>query len=108
MRTPPNMNAQSSVGESAESLIAYCRENNRACPMPQRWNTLWELLQNPGGEHGLPPMPLILAVWHDTPAMLKMMRLTEQIEWAVTHGTLERVSAFLRQLPEADWFHVGE
>ena len=44
-------------------LIAYCRENSRVCPMPQRWNALWELLPNRKRVGGgwEPPLPLILA-----------------------------------------------
>lgn len=102
------MDAQLSVNESAQSLLDYCRENNRACPMPQRWNALWKMLPKLGGEYGQPPLPLILAAWHDTPAMLKMIRLAEHIEWAAKHGDIDQISAYLKQLPESDWFHIGE
>jgi hypothetical protein len=51
---------------------------------------------------------LILAAWHNTPATLKMLRLTEHIEWAEEHGALEPVAHFLRELREEDWFHVGD
>ena len=40
--------------------------------------------------------------------MLKMLRLTEHIEWAEEHGALEPVAHFLRELREEDWFHVGD
>ena len=104
------MNAQPGVSESAESLIAYCRENSRVCPMPQRWNALWELLPNRTRVGGgwQPPLPLILAAWDHTPGMLKMLRLAEHIEWADKHGTLESVARFLRGLSEEDWFHLGD
>jgi len=51
------------VNESAESLIAYCRENSRVCPVPQRWNALWELLPDRKRVGGgwEPALPLILA-----------------------------------------------
>ena len=98
------------MSDTIENLIAYCRENNRVCPMPQHWNTLWEMLPNRKreGSGWKPPLPLILAAWHDTPAISKMMRLAEHIEWAAKHGVLDRISAFLRQLPESGWFHIGE
>ena len=96
------------MNDALEALTAYCRENNRVCPMPQRWNALWQLLPKPGGEHGRPPAPLILGAWYDTPALLKMMRLAEHIEWADKFGSMEQVSAFVRGLTEEDWFHVGE
>jgi hypothetical protein len=55
-----------------------------------------------------PPAPLILAAWHDTPATLKMLRLTEHIEWAAKHDALNSVGRFLRELREEDWFHIGD
>lgn len=98
------------MSDSVESLVAYCRENNRVCPLPPLWNQLWELLPNRTriGAGWQPPPPLILAAWHDTPAMLKMLRLAEHIEWAAQHGVLESAARFLRGLSEEDWFHIGE
>ena len=98
------------MSESVESLVAYCREENRVCPLPQRWNELWEMLPD-RQRHGAgwePALPLILAAWHDTPGTLKMLRLAEHIEWASQHGALEVVSKFLRGLAEDQWFHLGE
>src|ERR1035441_3210908 len=95
--------------DSAETLIAYCRENNRVCPLPQLWNQLWEMLseRRRDGSSWKPSLPLILAAWHDTPAMLKMLRLAEHIEWAAQHGVLESISNFLREMREEDWFQIG-
>jgi hypothetical protein len=98
------------VSESVESLVAYCRENGRVCPIPQVWNQLWEMLPNRtrAGNGWNPSLPLILAAWHDTPAILKMLRLAEHIEWAAQHGALEVVAKYLRSLPEDQWFHLGD
>ena len=95
------------MNETVESLIAYSRENSRICPMPDEWNALWELLPERGRVGGgwEPPLPLILAAWHDTPGLLKMLRAARHIEWAAEHGALERVAAFLRDLREDQWFH---
>ena len=54
-----------------------------------------------------PPLPLILGAWHDTPGMLKLLRLAEHIEWAAKHGGLDAVARFLRSLPEDEWFHLA-
>lgn len=94
--------------ETAEALIAFCRENNRICPMPQRWDMFWKLLPTLDGEYGRPPPPLILAAWHDTAAIFKMIRLAEQIECTAKHDALEPVAALLRGLREDEWFHVGD
>ena len=98
------------MSKTVESLVAYCRENNRICPLPSHWNRLWELLPNRTrvGSGWQPPAPLILAAWHDTPTISKMLRMAEHIEWAAQHGTLESVASFLRNLREEDWYHVGE
>ena len=55
-----------------------------------------------------PALPLILAAWHDTPALSKMLRLQDHIEWADAHKVLKVVSHFLRSLPESDWHHIGD
>ena len=98
------------MSDSFENLVAYCRENNRVCPLPAHWNRLWEMLPNRTqvGAGWQPSLPLILAAWHDTSAVSKMLRLAEHIEWASQHGTLESVASFLRNLDEEDWYHVGD
>ncbi len=98
------------LNETPDSLVAYCRENSRVCPLPSLWTKLWEMLPNRSqvGRGWRPPLPLILAAWHDTPAMLKMLRLQEHIQWADQHGDLSAVSVFLRGLREEDWFHIGD
>ena len=94
-----------------ESLVAFCREDNRVCPLPPlsgidsgRCCPTARGLVLAGSRHPW----LILAAWHDTSAMLKMLRLAEHIEWAAQHGALESVARFLRELREEDWPHIGE
>jgi len=53
-------------------------------------------------------LPLILAAWWDTPAMSKMIRLREHIEWASEHGGLDIIYEFMKNLKEDEWFHIGE
>jgi hypothetical protein len=98
------------MSETLENLIAYCHENNRVCPLPPLWNTLWKMLPDRSqvGSGWRPPLPLILAAWHDSPPMLKVLRLKEHVEWAAQYGALEMVGQFLRSLREEDWFHLGE
>ena len=93
-----------------QSLIDYCSENERVCPMPSKWNDLWEMLPNRSRVGGgwEPALPLILAAWYDTPVMLKVLRLREHLEWAEQHGSLDAVDKFLRDLPEMDWHHLSD
>lgn len=95
--------------ETSHSLIAFSRENNRVCPMPTSWNTLFEMLPHRkrtaiGWE---PALPLNLEAWDHTPAALKTLRLAEHIEWAAEHGALEAVARFLRTLSEEEWLHTS-
>ena len=93
--------------ENSQSLMAYCCEHGRVCPLPPRWVELWELLPErvQVGAGWQPPLPLILAAWHDCSDLQKRLRLAEHIEWAEKRGTLPTVASFLRSLAETDWHH---
>ena len=108
-RIPPIAKEPATAADSSESLIAYCRENSRICPMPQRWVALWELLPNRARIEGgwQPPLPLILGAWDDTPELMKIIRLSEHIDWAAKHDALKPIARYLRALKEDEWFHFG-
>ena len=93
-----------------EKVIAETQKNNRVCPQPQKWKELYELLSDKKrkGAGWEPSLPLILAAWWDTPAMTKMLRLREHIEWAAAHGCLDQVHQFLLSLQENEWHHINE
>ena len=55
-----------------------------------------------------PALPLILAAWHDTAALSKILRLDEHIRWADEQNALDEISTFLRNLPEDHWLHLDE
>jgi hypothetical protein len=93
-----------------DKVLTEAQRNNRACPLPQKWQHLYDLLPDKKRK-GLgwePSLPLILAAWWDTPDMSKMLRLREHIEWADAHGCLEDVYSFLHALPEEQWHHNGD
>jgi hypothetical protein len=50
-----------------EGLKEYCKTNNRICPMPMRWNELFNLLRNKKLKE--PSLPLILDTWWEASAM---------------------------------------
>ena len=93
-----------------EQVLAEARKDNRVCPLPRRWQELYEVLPDKSqkGADWEPPLPLILAAWWNTPAVSKMLRLREHIEWASAHGCLEQAYSFLSALPESEWHHIGE
>jgi hypothetical protein len=96
--------------ETVESLMIYCHENDRVCPQPSLWNDLWNKLpeRKQSGAGWNPPLPLILGAWDHASNLEKMMRLSQHIQWANTHGCLPEVSNFLRGLAESDWHHLKD
>ena len=97
------------MSEAVDRLIAYCRENNRVCPLPKAWQQLWEMMPEKKQTIGAwePAVPLIGAA-SEAPVMLKMARLAEHIQWAAKHSALPEVAAFLRGLREDEWQHLLE
>ncbi len=93
-----------------EQALEEAQKNNRVCPQPLKWKELYELLPNTKrkGNGWEPSLPLILAAWGNTPAMLKILRLREHIEWAFEHGCLDDILVFLQNLKEDEWHHFGE
>jgi hypothetical protein len=97
--------------ETLESLWAHCTASNRLVPMPPQWQTLYGMLRNrlqkPSGGWE-PPLPLILAAWHDSMPIAKQLRFKEHLEWAEKQGQTVEVGTYLRSLSEAQWCHFGE
>jgi len=93
-----------------DELLKFVRANNRVCPLPQKWNELYEMLPDKKrvGSGYKPSAPLILAAWYETSAVMKILRLEEHIKYANKKGIIEKVDNYLRGLKESDWKHLGE
>lgn len=92
---------------SADEVLAECCRDGRICPQPSRWNELWQMLPNKQ-QHGArwePPLPLILAAWHESSSASKRTRLEEHIKWAHAQGALDVVYRFLSSLSDDDWHY---
>jgi hypothetical protein len=93
-----------------DEVLAEAQKNKRVCPQPRKWQELYDML--PGkrrkGDGWDPALPLILAAWWDTPALPKMLRLREHLEWAAAQGCLDQVYSYLCALPEVEWHHMEE
>lgn len=91
-------------------LILAVTKNDRVCPMPPQWKALYDMLpekiQTPTGWE--PPLPLILAAWWHTSPLEKMARFRVHLDWAESHGCIDQVAAFLRDLPEDQWYHCAD
>ena len=95
--------------ENFDTLWSYCSYNNRA--IPRDWDGLYKMLadrkQKPSGGWE-PPLPLILAAWHETMPIEKQLRFKEHVQWADEHNQLDQIGEYLRTLPEEQWYHFGE
>lgn len=98
--------ATASSWASLEEAMVEARKNNRVCPVPARWQELYQLL--PGKKNNQPTPPLLGAAWAMTPSISKRMCLREHLEWAQAQGGLDEVLSFLKRLPEAEWHHMGD
>jgi hypothetical protein len=92
-----------------EQLLSSAQEGKRVCPVPQKWNELWELLpqRRQFGAGWEPPLPLILGAWWHTSDTEKQSRFLSHIRWAADHGALNAVSAFINSLEPEHW-HCAE
>jgi hypothetical protein len=81
------------------------RPEDFVCPEPKTWNEIYGKLCDIAKQRGLPkpPIPLILAAWWDTPAMLKMIRWRETREWAEKYGLRNEIP----ELREDQKHHIG-
>ena len=98
------------MAANLENLLEYCRANRRVCPTPRAWNRLWKLLPNRKRKDGgwEPPLPPILAAWHDVSDESKTDVLKTHLEWAWKSGDFDKIEAFLRELSDKEWHHSGE
>ena len=99
----------SEATETVESLWAYCSGDGRV--IPRDWDKVYKMLPSKrqlasGGWE--PPLPLILAAWHETTPLEKQLRFREHVQWAADHGRLDLLGEYLRALREDDWYHLGE
>jgi hypothetical protein len=91
---------------NVEQTLALVQKNDRVCPRPIHWVKLYRLLpRRQAATQGAEPPPPLLESGANAPALLKSLRLAEQVRWAAAHGVLGDVHRFLEQLREEDWTH---
>ena len=92
------------IKETFETLWTYCTSNDRVCPMPSKWNDLFNMLRN---KEGL-SLPLILNGWEMSSPLEKLLRFEDHIRWAAKQDQLDEIGNYLRSLKEEDWAHYGD
>ncbi len=90
--------------ETFESLWKYCTSNNRACPMPMKWNDFFNMLN----DHEKLDLPLILNGWEMSSPLEKNLRFKYHIQSAIKNNQLDEIGKYLSSLKEEDWAHYGE
>ena len=68
--------------KNIKELKNYLSDNSIICPMPMKWNELFNMLNNKKSINGKidPSLPLILAVWDDTHHLAKIIRFHKHID----------------------------
>lgn len=90
--------------ETIDSLWEYCTSKSRICPMPMKWNDLFNILKN----NNQLSLPLILNGWEMSSPLEKNFRFKEHIQSASDSNQIVEISNYLRSLKEEDWAHFGE
>lgn len=103
---PPANKPRPATPPTIHDAMAEVRRNNRVCPSPARWRQLYDMLPDRAGTRPTPP--LLGTSWAATPSLSKRMCLREHLSWAEAVGTLPQVLAFLKELPEQEWHHMGD
>jgi hypothetical protein len=90
-----------------KDLLSFCSKNNRVCPHPLEWDSLWIMIRDRKrqGMRWAPSRPLILAAWWESSVQEKRDRLIEHIRWAYEHEIFDKVERFIRKLSEEQWYH---
>jgi hypothetical protein len=105
-RAPAPMPTRAPKALTLQDAMVEARRNNRVCPKPERWKQLYEML--PQRTATQPTPPLLGVSWNATPSLSKRMCLREHLAWAEAKGALPELLAFLKDLPEEDWHHMGD
>lgn len=93
-----------------EYVLEEAVRNNRVCPLPPKWQALHRMLANRAAANSIPSpsFPLILSAWWHTSDVEKAMRFRQHIEWAASHGCLDKVAVYIATLPECEWLHTND
>ncbi|TFY97038.1 hypothetical protein [Ramlibacter humi] len=92
---------------ASEQLLTFIDANERVCPNPQAWHTLYTMLAKAAGPFATlpPPPPVDAAHWPTTSAAVKKMCLLNHCEWAASQGLEVPALDFLVALREDEWLH---
>lgn len=95
------------MSEKYKNLKQYCNQKG-ICPEPGYWWDFWEIIEKRKKIKCAwePPMPLVLASWHESPPFLKTIAFDQQLKWANEHEIIDEVDEFLRKLEDRSWYRL--
>lgn len=91
---------------TVDDVMLEVRRSNRICPVEPQWIRLCSLLRDAAGLE--PPAAICGADARTTPKLTKRIRIRDQVEWAAQHGALHLLAAFIAEIPEDQWVHLGQ
>ena len=96
--------------QQIEALIDEIAGPYWVCPVPMKWNDLYEKLPDTKrvGAAYEPPIPLILQAWSHTSDSEKKERFMVHLKWARDKSALDVVLNYLKALGDDAWLRTGE
>ncbi len=91
--------------QQIEALIDEIAGPDWVCPMPMKWNDLYEKL--PDTERKQVPIPLVLTGWWYTGSDEKKERFMVHLRWARDKSVLDDILEYLKKLDETEWLRGG-
>ena len=99
--------------QQIEALIDEIAGPGWVCPMPMKWNDLYNKLNFINNyvlsypETKQVPIPLILTGWWCTGSSEKKERFMVHLRWARDKSVLDDILEYLKKLDETEWLRGG-
>ena len=92
--------------KSFNSFLYFLEKNNYACPNPDKWNKVYDIIGRPKSTG----IPLILNGWWGSTTLQKKERFIKHIEYAnkKNKSILFRTLIYLDSLNKEDWLSIDE
>ena len=85
----------------------FMNNNNYFCLMPIMWMEMFKMIEEWNDEKEKISIPLILAAWHHTTGLMKLIRFNEHLDFAFKKGKIRTIDEYLNKLKDDDWFGIS-
>ena len=97
----------SATNENLQNLLNLLESTDRVCPLPKRWNSIWNIISRLDENKTL-SAPLILNGWYMSNNLEKMLRFRSHLEFASKNNCLDKVVKILDTMTESVWHHFKD